>query len=40
MTKSDDMVIARVGVEMNVKELFIDDRGKVFPMLMRKALIT
>ena len=29
-TKSGDVVIARIGDEMCVKELFIDDEGKVF----------
>ena len=29
-TKSGDIVIARVGDEMCVKELLIDDEGKVF----------
>ncbi len=29
-TKSGDIVIARIGDEMCVKELFIDDEGKVF----------
>ena len=31
-TKSGDIVIARIGDEMCVKELFIDDEGKVFLM--------
>lgn len=31
-TKSGDIVIARIGDEMCVKELFIDDDGKVFLM--------
>ena len=31
-TKSGDIVIARIGDEMCVKELFIDDAGKVFLM--------
>lgn len=29
-TKSGDIVIARIGDEMCVKELFIDDEGRVF----------
>lgn len=29
-TKSGDVVIARIGDEMCVKELFIDDEGKIF----------
>ncbi len=31
-TKSGDIVIARIGDEMCVRELFIDDEGKVFLM--------
>ena len=35
-TKSGDIVIARIGDEMCVKELFIDDEGKVFLMPKNK----
>ncbi len=31
-TKSGDVVIARIGDELCVKELFVDDEGKVFLM--------
>ena len=31
-TKSGDIVIARIGDDICVKELFVDDEGKVFLM--------
>ena len=35
-TKSGDIVIARIGDELCVKELFLDDEGKVFLMPKNK----